>query len=440
MVAYLQDKTVYVQDCYAGADAKYRYPIRIITNHAWHSIFARNMFLPLPEDNEAVRKFKPEFTVLQCPDFKADVDTDATRSTTFIMISFKRKLIIIGGTGYAGEIKKSVFSTLNFLLPDKEVLPMHCSANVNKKDDNDVAIYFGLSGTGKTTLSADRDRILVGDDEHGWSDRGIYNFEGGCYAKVIRLSKEAEPEIFATTRRFGTILENVILDPVTNKIDLDDDSITENTRASYPLSFLPSTIETGKAGHPRTIIMLTADAFGVMPPLALLTPEQAMYHFISGYTAKVAGTEKGVTEPVATFSTCFGAPFMIRPPSVYARLLEKRMRRHNSTCWLVNTGWTGGPYGVGNRMQIKYTRTLLNAALDGILNDDEMYQDPLFGFQIPVAVPGIPEEILNSRNTWSDKNAYDEQAQKLAGLFMENFEQFRNDVPENVTSAGPQME
>ena len=440
MNGYLEGKTVYVQDCYAGADPDNRYPVRIISTFAWHSIFARNMFLPQPDDSESIRKFIPEFTVLHCPYFQADTDKDKTRSGTFVIINISQKLIIIGGTGYAGEIKKSIFSVLNFMLPGKEILPMHCSANVNKKDQSDVAIFFGLSGTGKTTLSADRKRILVGDDEHGWSDKGIFNFEGGCYAKVIRLSKEAEPEIYTTTKRFGTILENVIMNPRTHKIDLDDDSLTENTRASYPLSHLPDYVKSGMSGHPRSIIMLTADAFGVMPPVAKLSAEQAMYHFISGYTAKVAGTEKGVIDPVATFSACFGAPFMMRHPSVYAQLLEKKIQKHKSSCWLVNTGWVGGPYGIGRRMEIQYTRMILNAALDGVLNEIEMYKDPIFGFKVPVSVPGVPSEVLNPRNAWSDKEAYDNQAQKLARLFNENFKQFRDNVPEYVVNAGPRIE
>jgi phosphoenolpyruvate carboxykinase (ATP) len=439
MLAYLRGKTIYIQDCYAGADPQSRYPVRVITTFAWHSIFVRNMFILPPEDNALLRKFVPEFTVLQCPNFHADSDDDGTRSGTFVAINLSRKLILIGGTAYAGEIKKSIFSALNFLLPGKKILPMHCSANVNINDPSDVAIYFGLSGTGKTTLSADPNRVLVGDDEHGWSDEGIFNFEGGCYAKVIKLSKEAEPEIYATTRRFGTILENVSIDPVSKKLDLDDDSLTENTRASYPLSHLPNYVKSGMAGHPRSIIMLTADAFGVMPPVARLSTEQAMYHFISGYTAKVAGTEKGITEPVATFSTCFGAPFMMRHPSVYAQLLEKKIQTHNATCWLVNTGWTGGPYGIGRRMDIQYTRILLNAALDGVLNDVEMYADPIFGFQVPVSVPGVPAEVLNPRNTWTDKGAYDAQAEKLARLFGENFEQFKENAPAHVIEAGPRI-
>jgi len=437
MVAYLRGKTVFVQDCYAGADPQYCYPVRVVTTYAWHSIFARNMFIRPPEDSVSMRKFVPEFTVLHCPDFHADSDDDGTRSGTFVAINVNQKLIIIGGTAYAGEIKKSIFSALNFLLPGKEILPMHCSANVNKKDQDDVAIFFGLSGTGKTTLSTDPSRILVGDDEHGWSDRGIFNFEGGCYAKVIKLSKEAEPEIYATTKRFGTILENVSINPATKKLDLDDDSLTENTRASYPLSHLSNYVKSGMAGQPRSIIMLTADAFGIMPPIARLSTEQAMYHFISGYTAKVAGTEKGITEPVATFSACFGAPFMMRHPSVYAQLLEKKIKENNSTCWLVNTGWTGGPYGTGRRMEIQYTRALLNAALDGLLSEIELHEDSTFGFQVPVFVPGVPAEVLNPRNTWKDKAAYDAQAQKLARLFVENFAQFKDNVPEHVIGAGP---
>ncbi len=440
MLAYLRGKTVFIQDCYAGADPQFRHPVRVITTYAWHNIFVRNMFIQQPRERESIKNFVPEFTVLQCPNFHADTDDDATRSGTFVAINVSRKLILIGGTAYAGEIKKSIFSALNFLLPGKEILSMHCSANVSKNDPTDVAIFFGLSGTGKTTLSADPKRVLIGDDEHGWSDNGIFNFEGGCYAKVIKLSKEAEPEIYECTRKFGTILENVSIDPVTKRIDLDDDSLTENTRASYPLSHLPSYVKSGMAGHPRSIIMLTADAFGIMPPLAKLSTEQAMYHFISGYTAKVAGTEKGVTEPSATFSACFGAPFMMRHPSVYAQLLEDKIKRHNAACWLVNTGWTGGPYGTGSRMEIKYTRALLNAALDGSLDDVEMYEDPIFGFQVPVSIPGVPADILNPRKTWTDPIAYDNQAKKLAKLFVENFRQYEDISPDNVCGAGPHID
>ncbi|MCF6290602.1 MAG: phosphoenolpyruvate carboxykinase (ATP) [Desulfobacterales bacterium] len=437
MLAYLRGKTVFVQDCHAGADPRFRYPVRVISEFAWHSLFARNMFIKQKRDPKEMHAFKPEFTVLQCPNFHADTDDNATRSGTFVIINVSRRLVIIGGTAYAGEIKKSIFSTLNYLLPDREVLPMHCSANVSAKNPKDVAIFFGLSGTGKTTLSADPNRVLIGDDEHGWSDSGVFNFEGGCYAKVIRLSQEAEPEIHACTRRFGTILENVAMDPVTRLVDLDDDSLTENTRASYPLSHLPSYVESGMAGHPGNIIMLTADAFGVLPPIARLSIEQAMYHFISGYTAKVAGTETGITEPTATFSACFGAPFMMRHPSVYAELLARKMAEHRSSCWLVNTGWTGGPCGVGSRMAINHTRTLLNRALDGLLDHTPMDRDPLFGFLVPRQVPGVPEEILNPRRSWADPAAYDNQARMLARLFLENFEQYRDNASAEVLAAGP---
>jgi phosphoenolpyruvate carboxykinase (ATP) len=388
------------------------------------------MFIQQPRDREGIRGFKPDFTVLHCPNFHADPDEDATRSGTFVAINISRKLVLIGGTAYAGEIKKSIFSALNFLLPGRHVLSMHCSANVSKTDPDDVAIFFGLSGTGKTTLSADPNRLLIGDDEHGWSDNGVFNFEGGCYAKVIRLSKEAEPEIYECTRRFGTILENVSMNPATHLIDLDDDSLTENTRASYPLRHIPNIVSSGMARHPRSIIMLTADAFGVLPPIARLTPDQAMYHFISGYTAKVAGTETGVTEPTATFSACFGAPFMMRHPSVYAQLLADRIKDHRAECWLVNTGWTGGPFGVGSRMKIGHTRALLNAALVGSLGKVEMWTDPIFGFQVPSEAPGVPAEILNPRNTWSNQSDYDALAKKLAVLFHNNFEQFKDQSTE----------
>lgn len=440
MTAYLRGKTLFVQDCFAGADPQFRHPVRVITEYAWHNLFARNMFIKQSEDCESMLGFVPEFTVLQCPNFNADPEDDHTRSGTFVALNVARKLIIIGGTAYAGEIKKSIFSALNFMLPEKEILSMHCSANVSAKDPDDVAIFFGLSGTGKTTLSADPNRLLIGDDEHGWSDNGIFNFEGGCYAKVIKLSQEAEPEIYETTRRFGTILENVAVDPVSRRVDLDDDTFTENTRASYPLTHLPNFVRSGMAGHPRSIIMLTADAFGVLPPIANLSIEQAMYHFISGYTAKVAGTEKGVTEPSATFSACFGAPFMMRHPSVYAELLEMKIKEHNSTCWLVNTGWSGGPYGVGSRMKISITRALLNAALDGSLNNVAMSKDPIFGFQIPRNVAGVPPEVLDPKSTWSDPAAYDAQATKLALLFEKNFDKYKDACPAKVAAAGPKVE
>ena len=439
MVAYLRGKTVFVQDCFAGAEEQFRHSVRVINEYAWHNLFVRNMFIQMPRDREMIKHFVPDFTVLHCPNFNADPDEDGTRSGTFVALHLGKKLVLIGGTAYAGEIKKSIFTSLNYLLPGREVLSMHCSANVSKDDPHDVAIFFGLSGTGKTTLSADPNRLLIGDDEHGWSDNGVFNFEGGCYAKVIHLSKEAEPEIYECTRRFGTILENVSLKPSIRRVDLDDNSLTENTRASYPLSHLTNIVPSKTAGHPRTIIMLTADAFGVLPPIAKLTPEQAMYHFISGYTAKVAGTEKGVTEPVATFSACFGAPFMVRHPSVYARLLADKIARHRATCWLVNTGWTGGPYGTGSRMKIQHTRALLNAALNGSLEGVEMRIDPLFSFRVPAQAPSVPSEILNPRNTWSNPGAYDAQAKKLAGLFQENFVQFEDQTPKEVLGAGPKV-
>ncbi len=439
MQSYLRGKTLFVHDCYAGADLEYRQAVRVVTEYAWHNLFARNMFIQATRDREEIKNFVPDFTVVQCPNFHADPDDDQTRSGTFVAINLKRKLVLIGGTAYAGEIKKSIFSALNFLLPSKDVLSMHCSANVSKNDPDDVAIFFGLSGTGKTTLSADPKRSLIGDDEHGWANNGVYNFEGGCYAKVIKLSKEAEPEIYECTRKYGTILENVAMDPVTRRLDLNDDSLTENTRASYPLSHLPDYVKSGMASHPCNIIMLTADAFGVLPPIARLTPDQAMYHFISGYTAKVAGTEKGVTEPSATFSACFGAPFMMRHPYVYAQLLEGKIKQHNAKCWLVNTGWTGGPYGVGSRMQIGYTRALLNGAIDGSLDNVKMVVDPVFGFEVPAEVPNVPAEILNPRQTWNNPEEYDVQAKKLAKLFHENFKQFTDLAPENVCAAGPKQ-
>lgn len=433
MCAYLQGRDVYVQDCFAGADPKYHLPIRVITENAWHNLFSRNMFIrATPKELE---KHKPEFTVLQCPGFHAIVDVDETNSGVFIIVNFKERLVLIGGTSYAGEIKKSIFSVMNYLLPLEDVLSMHCSANVGK--DGDTAIFFGLSGTGKTTLSADPHRTLIGDDEHGWSDHGVFNFEGGCYAKVIRLSKEAEPEIYETTRRFGTILENVMIDSYTRRVDLDDDTLTENTRGAYPISHIPNASDTGMAGHPKNIIMLTADAFGVLPPISKLTPEQAMYHFLSGYTAKVAGTEKGVTEPKATFSTCFGAPFMALHPSVYSKLLGERINEHKVNCWLVNTGWSGGPYGVGSRMKIAYTRAMVHAALDGSLANVPTQQDKFFGLHVPESCPNVPPEVLNPRNTWKDKAAYDEKAKDLAGRFKKNFEQYEEHVSDKVKASGP---
>jgi phosphoenolpyruvate carboxykinase (ATP) len=434
IVAYFQGRDVFVQDLFGGADSKHRLPVRIITEHAWHSLFARNMLIS-PSDAE-LKNFAPEFTIIQAPDFDAVPAIDGSRGRTAVYVNFARKMILICGTSYAGEIKKSVFSILNHLLPPHDVMPMHCSANIGP--DGDTAIFFGLSGTGKTTLSADASRTLIGDDEHGWGDSGVFNFEGGCYAKMIHLSAEAEPEIYATTKRFGTVLENVIIDPDTRQLDLDDGSLTENTRGAYPISFIPNASDTGIGGHPKNVIMLTADAFGVLPPIARLSPSQAMYHFLSGYTAKVAGTEKGLgKEPQATFSTCFGAPFMSRHPSVYGNLLRKKIAEHNVSCWLVNTGWSGGEYGVGKRMSIKHTRALLRAALDGSLNKAEFVKDPNFGFEVPTACPGVPSEILNPRNTWADKAAYDKRAKDLVGRFIKNFAKYEAYVDEDVKAAAP---
>ena len=411
MTAYLQGREVFVQDLYGGADLDHRLPVRVITEYAWHSLFIQNLLIQ-PEAGD-LPNFDPQFTIIDVPGFQASPQKHGCRSETVIAVNFAKKLVLIGGTSYAGEMKKSVFTILNFLLPPKHIMPMHCSVNVGK--DGDAAIFFGLSGTGKTTLSADPNRTLIGDDEHGWSENGVFNFEGGCYAKMIRLSEEAEPEIYATTKRFGTVLENVVMNTNTRELDLDDATLAENSRGAYPLSFIPNASETGRTGHPKNIIMLTADAFGVLPPIAKLTPSQAMYHFLSGYTAKVAGTEKGLgTEPQATFSTCFGAPFMPRHPSEYGNLLRDLIATHNVDCWLVNTGWTGGAFGVGNRMPIKATRALLTAALDGSLSHVDMRTDPNFGFQVPTALEGVDSAILDPRQTWSDPNAYDAQAQSLS--------------------------
>lgn len=434
--AYLQGREIYVQDCFAGYDPKYRLPIRIITETAWHNLFARNMFIQ--GKDEELENHEPKFTVIHVPNFQAIPEIDGTNSEAFILLNLRRKMVLIGGTSYAGEIKKSIFTVLNYLLPQENVLSMHCSANVGAGDD--VALFFGLSGTGKTTLSADPERKLIGDDEHGWSADGVFNFEGGCYAKVINLSKESEPEIYETTRRFGTILENVSFDVITRRLDLDDATLTENTRAAYPIHHIPNSKRESKAGHPNNVIMLTADAFGVLPPIARLTPEQAMYHFISGYTAKIAGTEAGVTEPQATFSACFGAPFMVLHPSKYATLLADKIRKHNVNCWLVNTGWTGGPYGTGKRMSIQYTRAMLKAALTGELNEIDYRTDPIFNFSVPTSCPNVPAEILDTRNTWDDKNKYDKKAAHLAHLFIDNFKQFENETPDEVKAAGPKLE
>lgn len=426
-------KDLIAQDLYGGADPAYRIGARVYLERAWHALFIRHL-LRRPDRSE-LDDFVPDLTIINLPSFRADPSRHGCRSETVIAVNLKRRMVLIGGTEYAGETKKSVFGALNYLLPSKGVMPMHCSANVG--DDGDAALFFGLSGTGKTTLSSDASRTLVGDDEHGWSDDGIFNFEGGCYAKTIRLSQEAEPEIYGTTRRWGSVLENVVIDAKTGEPDFDDGSLTENGRVAYPLHYIPNASETGMAPHPQTIIMLTADAFGVLPPIARMTPAQAMYHFLSGYTAKVAGTEKGVSGVQATFSTCFGAPFMPRHPSVYGNLLREKISRHDAICWLVNTGWTGGGYGEGTRMPIKATRTLLRAALDGSLNDTKMRVDENFGLMVPVAVPGVEDRLLRPRDTWSDPQAYDEQARKLVAMFIDNFEKFESHVDDTVRGAAP---
>ena len=429
MFSAAASKELFTQDLAAGADPEHRLHVQITTEYAWHSLFAQNMFIR----SEGVKETRADFTVLCLPSFQADPKRHGTRSETVIAISFSEKLVLIGGTEYAGEIKKSIFSVLNFTLPDADVLPMHCSANVGA--DGRSALFFGLSGTGKTTLSADPERTLIGDDEHGWSETGIFNFEGGCYAKVVNLTPEAEPEIYGTTGRFGTILENVVFDPRTRVVDFNNVSKTQNTRASYPLTFIPNASTTGQAGQPSTVIFLTADAFGVLPPIAKLSPEGAMYHFLSGYTAKIAGTERGVTEPSATFSTCFGAPFMPRSPAVYAQLLGDRLRAHGAAVWLINTGWSGGPYGVGKRIALKHTRTMVQAALSGALSDSSFENHPIFNVAVPRTCPGVPDELLRPRVTWPDLAAYDAQAHKLAAMFKANFEQYH--VPDAVRQAGP---
>jgi len=434
MMTYVQDKELYVLDAWAGTDPKYRLPIRVINEFAWHNLFARNMFLP---ENDAAKRrdHHPEFTIINLPRFKADPARHGCRSDVAIFVNFSKRMVLIAGTEYAGETKKSVFTILNYTLPLQGVMSMHCSANIGQ--DGDTALFFGLSGTGKTTLSSDSQRRLIGDDEHGWSDTGVFNFEGGCYAKVIKLSKEAEPQIYETTRRFGTILENVILDPETRALDLDDASLTENTRGSYPISFIDNAELSGRGGHPKNIVMLTADAYGVLPPIARLSPDAAMYHFLSGYTARVAGTEKGVTEPKATFSTCFGAPFLPLNPNVYAKMLGGKIAKHGSRVWLVNTGWTGGPYGVGSRMRIAYTRAMITAALTGQLDNVGYKKHEVFNLEMPTTCPGVPESVLDPRSTWPDAARYDEQAAKLAKMFVDNFKTFEQDVAPSVMQAGP---
>jgi phosphoenolpyruvate carboxykinase (ATP) len=429
-------RELFAQDLFAGADPAHRIGVRVVTELAWHSQFIRSLLIR-PELTD-LAGFQPRLTIIDLPSFKADPRRHGVRSETVIACDFSRGMVLIGGTGYAGEMKKSVFTYLNFVLPDEGVMPMHCSANVGKAGD--AAVLFGLSGTGKTTLSADPDRPLIGDDEHGWGTNGVFNFEGGCYAKTIRLSAAAEPAIFAAVHRFGAVLENVVVDPVTRVPDFDDASLTENGRAGYPLDFIDNADRTGRAGHPKNVIMLTCDAFGVMPPIAKLTPAQAMYHFLSGYTAKVAGTEKGVTEPEATFSTCFGAPFMPRHPFEYGAMLADRIRKHGAQCWLLNTGWTGGPFGVGRRMPIATTRALLAGALSGSLSRARFQADPVFGFEVPVSVTGVDTALLHPRATWSDPAAYDRQAGKLADMFTRNFEKFGDArIDPEVKKAAPRV-
>ena len=433
MLAHMQGRDYFVQDLYAGADPAQRLDVRVITELAWHALFIRHL-LRRPARTE-LESFVPDFTIINCPGFKADPARHGCRSETVIALNFDKKLILIGNTAYAGENKKAVFTLLNYLLPERGIMPMHCSANHAHSNPVDTAIFFGLSGTGKTTLSADSARVLIGDDEHGWSDRGTFNFEGGCYAKTIALSAEAEPEIYATTTKFATVVENMIFHPETKELDFHDDRLTANMRCAYPLHYISNASPTSLGGHPRNIIMLTCDAFGVLPPIARLTPAQAMYHFLSGFTSKVAGTEQGVTEPQPTFSTCFGAPFMPRRPEVYGKLLQAKIAKHGATCWLVNTGWTGGAYGTGNRMPIKATRALLTAALDGSLATTTFRRDPNFGFEVPIAVPGVDAALLDPRRTWPDPAAYDLQAKKLVGLFAANFGQYVPHIDADVRAA-----
>ncbi len=436
LMAYVADRPIYGQDLYIGAHPGHRRSLRVFTESAWASIFARNLFRRPPAAD--LEGFEPNFTIIDVPSFKADPATEGVRSETAILVHLHRMEIIIVGTEYAGEIKKSAFTVMNYLLPDEGALPMHSSVNVGRNDD--PALFFGLSGTGKTTLSADPERSLIGDDEHGWGTDGLFNFEGGCYAKTIRLSPMYEPDIFATTRRFGTILENVDLDPVTRELDLDSERFTENTRGAYPLEFIGNADPTGMTTHPKNVVFLTADAFGILPPISRLTAAQAQYHFISGYTAKLAGTEIGVTEPRATFSAGFGAPFLPRHPGEYARMLAERLERFDVPVWLVSTGWTGGPYGTGERMRIDHTRTMVRAALSGALADVEYDEDPVFGVRVPRSVPGVPDEVLRPRSTWADQDAYDAKAQELAAMFVENFEAYASGVSAEVRAAGPRVE
>ena len=435
--AHLAGRDLFVFDGYAGADPRHRIRVRVVTETAWQSLFARNMFVH-EEDPAALAEFEPDYVVIDAMTFKADPARDGTRSSTFILVGFNRKTVLIGGTQYAGEIKKSIFTVMNFVLPGRGIFPMHCSANYGSTRD-DVALFFGLSGTGKTTLSADPERTLIGDDEHAWGDDGVFNIEGGCYAKVIRLSREGEPDIWDASHRFGTILENVVCDPATRRLDLDSDRHTENTRSSYPITHLRNCDPAGVAGHPKDVVFLTCDAYGVLPPLARLSGEQAMYHFLSGYTARVAGTERGVTEPAATFSTCFGSPFLPLHPGVYARLLGEKMSAHRARVWLLNTGWSGGPYGVGSRMKLALTRRLVHAALSGELNGVEVRPDPVFGLAIPAAVEGVPGEVLRPWESWPDRAGYDGAAVELARMFADNFAQYASGVGAEVRGAGPRV-
>ncbi|HEX3661065.1 MAG TPA: phosphoenolpyruvate carboxykinase (ATP) [Acidobacteriaceae bacterium] len=431
VLRHMAERDLFVMDLAAGADPTYRLPIQIICEYAWHALFVKDLFVrPTPEE---LLHHAPEFTVIAAPEFEAIPERDGVRSATFILTDFTKKIVLIGGTKYAGEMKKSIFGVMNYLLPERNVFPMHCSANIGA--DGDTALFFGLSGTGKTTLSADPERRLIGDDEHGWSPDGVFNFEGGCYAKCVDLTIEKEPQIYNAIR-FGSVLENVVLDPKTGEPDYSDIRFTENTRAAYPIEFIANAVIPGVGGHPKNVLFLAADAFGVLPPIARLTPDQAMYHFLSGYTAKLAGTEAGLgSEPVPEFSTCFGSPFLPLAPRVYAEMLGRRLREHNAQCWLVNTGWTGGAFGVGKRMSLPHTRAMVHAALDGRLAKAEFTTEPAFGLRIPAACPGVPSELLNPRNAWADEAAYDAQAKLLASKFVENFKKF--DVPDAVRNAGP---
>ena len=433
MLDHMKGRDYFVQDLFGGADADNRLDVRVVTELAWHGLFIRHL-LRRPDAAE-LESFTPDFTIINCPSFKADPERHGCRSETVIALNFARKLILIGNTAYAGENKKSVFTLLNYLLPEKGIMPMHCSANHAIGNPDDSAVFFGLSGTGKTTLSADPSRVLIGDDEHGWSDKGIFNFEGGCYAKTINLSAKAEPEIHATCSRFGTVIENMVFHPDTLELDFEDNSITDNMRCAYPLEAISNASGTSLGGHPKNIIMLTCDAYGVLPPIARLTPAQAMYHFLSGFTSKTPGTEVGIVEPIPTFSTCFGAPFMPRRPEVYGKLLQEKIAQHGASCWLVNTGWTGGAFGTGKRMPIAATRALLSAALDGSLNDVQFRKDPNFGFEVPVSVPGVEDRLLDPRQTWADPAAYDKQAAKLVGMFSDNFAQYLGAIDDEVRAA-----